>query len=556
MPFTNAERRKNYRNRKKAPKIKKPPKTSTERTRLHRWRKKQLAQGSKLSANEVLYTPSTSISQTIYEPSPQPFTTGIDTSNVRPQIKEERENPKNNLDIEIEIPSLKLNMEMEHENEIKEEIKIEENNLQCRICLSVGRRMFPLEECEEIYKKLLFDNYQYREENWFSTVQVCWECHAILKSVDRFQRKVRTAHDMLQSHQNDVSLSTLTTVVFSDSIPDPIYPMETDKQTGQINSEIDTDENSEDNELLIDREKIKDKLTRKTNIVTTESKFKVIEGVESFRRIDFDLDIVKEVLDERKNEESYKRSRFKCSTCILSFDNKNELNEHNRECHDEKIGTHVCDLCQCRFSESVQLISHSRSHCSEFYCRLCSYRCSSEEDRDRHGRTHQSAIECLECGQLFEHRRQFHKHYKESHATFTCYHCGLIFKMMSALVEHISKKHKKTERKVCDDKGFQGPSSEFAYCVQCDLKLSDNESYKWHLANSVRHNPNNTSVRFSCPRCDKTFTKKIYLKNHYALFHLKLIKFKCVDCEKYFGRNGDLTRHRRQFHDDVPPPKN
>ncbi|CAH2083753.1 unnamed protein product [Euphydryas editha] len=429
--------------------------------------------------------------------------TEIDISNVELQIKEEREDPEDNLEIEIEIPSLKLNMVMEHEDEIQEIIKIEENNFQCQICLSVGRRMFPLEEYKEIYKKLLFDNYQDR---------------------------------------NDVSLSTLTTVVFSDSNPETIYLIEADKQTDQLNSETDTD-NPEANELLIERK-----------IVERKPKFKVIEGVEIFKRLDYDLNDLREVLDERRNEESYKRSRFKCSTCILSFDDENELNEHNRECHDEKNGTHVCDICQCRFSERTQLVSHSRSHFSEFYCRLCSYRCSSEENRDRHGRTHGRPTECLECGQLFGNHCQFNHHYKKSHETFACDHCGLTFKMKLSLVEHISKRHKKSKHKICD-KGFHGPTSESAYCEECDLQFTDIYRYKLHLANSVKHKPKQT-VRFPCPECLKGFATKSNLKNHYESFHLKLIKFKCVDCDKYFGRNTDLTRHRRKCHDNVRPPKN
>nr|XP_023023322.1 zinc finger protein 271-like isoform X5 [Leptinotarsa decemlineata] len=77
IPSNNAEKCKNYRNRKKkdaALKIK-TSKTSAERSRTYRRRKKQLAQGSKLSANEVLDTPSTSNSQTTLEPSSQPVTT-------------------------------------------------------------------------------------------------------------------------------------------------------------------------------------------------------------------------------------------------------------------------------------------------------------------------------------------------------------------------------------------------------------------------------------------------------------------------------------------------
>lgn len=43
---------------------------------MYRLRKKQLTQGIKSYVNEVLYTPSTSNSRMMFEPSSQPVTTG------------------------------------------------------------------------------------------------------------------------------------------------------------------------------------------------------------------------------------------------------------------------------------------------------------------------------------------------------------------------------------------------------------------------------------------------------------------------------------------------
>ncbi|XP_045456201.1 uncharacterized protein LOC123666036 [Melitaea cinxia] len=305
---------------KAATAVPKPKTTSTERMRLLRARRKALLLDD------------------------EPICTGVDTSNVEPEIKVERDDDEGNPD--KDVPSLEVNIKMEHEDEIKEEITLEENNFQCRICLSAGRKMSPLEEYEEIYKKLLFDIYPYRNEHiQLSTVLVCWECRAALRNVDRFQRKVRAGHDMLQTEDINVSLSTLTTVVFNDSNPGTIFLTEADKRTDNLNSENETNDNREDNDLLIEKEhqenrkgdnkgKSKKKFTRKRKMVIRKPKFKVVEGVETFKRVDFDLGVSK-VLDEKRNDESCKQRGYKCSTCGLSFDDANELDDHNGECDPE-----------------------------------------------------------------------------------------------------------------------------------------------------------------------------------------------------------------------------
>ncbi|CAH2083746.1 unnamed protein product [Euphydryas editha] len=351
-------------------------------------------------------------------------TQGVDTSNVEPQIKEERE--EHDDDLETDIPSFRINIEMEHEDEIKEEITIEENSFQCRICLSVGRRMSPLEEYEEIYKKLLFDKYQ---------------------------------------DQNDLSLSTLTTVVFSDSNPEIIYLIEADKQTDQLNSETDTDDNPEDNELLIERKTVK-----------REPKLKMIEDVETFRRVDFDLNGLKEVPDERRNEESHKQSRFNCSTCILSFDDENKLSEHNRECHDEakkekkkvsKAKTKLqeyegkirivmltmeemleerraealkknylqlpykCEYCITGFDHELTLKSHMKARHDKksngIECKICNSIIGTKTSFNEHHKRHFRRYECIECGRRNNYVRDIRNHYNEKHGgiktVFTCELC-------------------------------------------------------------------------------------------------------------------------------------
>ncbi|XP_064076162.1 PR domain zinc finger protein 5-like isoform X2 [Vanessa tameamea] len=495
---------------------------------------------------------------------------------------------------ETNEPLFQVNVDMERENEplIKDEIKMEEDHPQCHICLSVGRKMFPIRKYEEIYKRLLYDEYQDHGDVTFDATLVCWECNALLRNVEQFQNRIRQANEMLQMQQNIVSLSSLTTVVFSDSSPNSIYLEESEENTRyQMNSENDdqikdhggtSDKDSvgedepleeltkEEEETPKEKTVDRNKWAKRRVLVNREPKFRMIEDFsEMFKKVSFSIKILQEVLEERRKQECYTNSEFRCSSCIQRFDNREALMEHNIQYHDKSVGMYVCDICRSRFADVQSLSSHLFSHYYMFYCKLCDYKCYSEDDTRSHARAQHGskAMECLKCNGLFSARREFYKHYRDVHETHICDYCGLRYKLKDSLITHIRKKHSTRECNICKktftrynslwlhNKVHHGPPTATAYCVECDVEYADPYRYKWHLANSVRHRPRE-AVRVRCPGCDKEFSKKIYMKNHYDLVHLKLTKFKCDACQKYFGRNADLAKHRRRVHEGVQPPKN
>ncbi|XP_045489602.1 uncharacterized protein LOC111000549 isoform X3 [Pieris rapae] len=117
MRSKNAVKCKNYRERKKAAslKIKKTTLTSAERSRMYRLRKKQLAQGTKSSVNDVLCTDndtaSTLNSQITFESSPQPVNTGDVSKYPKTSLME---NSRSNIFEPI------VNIKIEEENSLSD----------------------------------------------------------------------------------------------------------------------------------------------------------------------------------------------------------------------------------------------------------------------------------------------------------------------------------------------------------------------------------------------------------------------------------------------------
>ncbi|XP_039762699.1 uncharacterized protein LOC120635674 isoform X3 [Pararge aegeria] len=98
---------------------------------------------------------------------------------------------------------------------IKEEVT-EEEEKQCRLCLSFGRRMQELGDLAHFYRKLVFENLYQNSTipRFMFEMLACWECIAELRRVRRFQQRVRRANEAFESNQNLScdSLSNLSVV--------------------------------------------------------------------------------------------------------------------------------------------------------------------------------------------------------------------------------------------------------------------------------------------------------------------------------------------------------
>ncbi|XP_050360019.1 uncharacterized protein LOC126779895 isoform X2 [Nymphalis io] len=431
------------------------------------------------------------------------------------------ENEIGNEVMEPEHPLFQVNVEMDQDGDIlvKDEIKVEAECLQCNICLSVGRKMYAIDKYAYIYKKLLYDNYEEQYNNTFDTTLVCWECNALLRNVEKFQNKIKKANEMLQTQKNIISLSSLTTVVISDSNLETIYltgentEHRLNTENGDvIKNDVISDGATDVNDGCVEEnplenssnlKTVRNKWAKRRVMLNREPKFKKVQDHDVFEKVSFNIRILQDVIQECRNNESYKSNEFKCLSCVRRFDNRNALIEHNYQNHDERIGPYLCDVCRSRFTDVHTLSSHLLSHYYMYYCKLCDYKCYNENDTVSHARAQHGskAYECLKCDRLFNNRREFYEHHKLRHETYICDYCGVKYKLRDSLITHIRKKHMKRECTICKkkfnrynslwlhNKLYHGAPAGTAYCVECDVRYEDTYRYKWHLANSVKHRP-------------------------------------------------------------------
>ncbi|XP_063631080.1 zinc finger protein 436-like [Cydia splendana] len=464
--------------------------------------------------------------------------------------------------------------------DIKYEYKLDKS--QCHTCLTFGRMLTSLGEYVDIFRKIAPQTGFWMNCN-MESMHICWECSGVLSKMAAFQKQVLRASEMLEMGQAYGTLSNLTTVIFNDISPNTIYVTQTNEPT-HTDPKSETDDihdtghvsDATDNIELVKTEGIEikktvkvknNKWTLKRALLNKKPKFTVIDRNKIFRKVKLSLEELKSCLEKERNSEFYLSCQFKCESCVLGFKDENCLARHIAKHHSETIGPYTCDICNTRAPNKSSLVSHISRHYYTHDCSLCAFASCHVTHRRVHARTHKVVLQCVKCELKFGSRREFFQHYKEWHERFVCDHCGVSFKMRYCIKDHIRKQHSPFECKLCDKKfsRYNGlwlhnkvchtESSQGAYCVECDRRYADVYRYRWHLSNSARHRPR-ARLRIPCPGCDKVFTKKIYMKDHYDLVHLKKYKYRCQQCDKNFLRNADLVQHRKRVHEGILPPKN
>ncbi|CAK1592184.1 unnamed protein product [Parnassius mnemosyne] len=481
-----------------------------------------------------------------------------------------------------------------NENDIEKKF-----NEQCRTCLSVGRKMLPLGEFENIYRNLTSD-YELIVPLSSELLRLCWECHALLSNIQKFQCQVKKANEMLSLGQNFLfSLSRLSTVIQNKNEPNIVYVynqvpekeiLNAGKCINPFSKDLPMDNIDESDCYFMDCNNIDEKEKIK------DSSFKNIMKVGIGKESNEDRTKVKKVNNKwaQKRAIQNKKAKFKEINCKelhidkiffkLQLDegelkrymqNKSDskikqgiLIKHIKSPHDVTVKSYICDICSKSKSDKNKLSNHIQNHYNMYKCRVCNYICNTKKNRWRHvASAHKRILQCLKCDLLFGSRREFFEHFKQWHEKFICDQCGISFKMRYCIKDHIRKQHSPFECKPCakrfarynglwlHNKIQHGGPTTPAYCVECDRRYPDYYRYRWHLANSARHKPRQ-KVRIPCPECDKVFSKNIYMKDHYNLVHLKNYKYRCEECNKNFIRNADLTKHNRRVHEGIMPPRN
>lgn len=142
---------------------------------------------------------------------------------------------------------------------------------------------------------------------------------------------------------------------------------------------------------------------------------------------------------------------------------------------------------------------------------------------------------CGQCDEKFRRKLQLKKHAIQKHSKsypHTCPQCQKGFLNTFSLTRHLSA-HNEINRKQCPD---------------CKMIFP-----KWSLLVEHRRQQHKSDQRFACDICQKTFYRKVNIKQHMQL-HLKESReevFQCQyeNCPKFYTELRNLTAHVRSKHE-------
>ena len=104
-----------------------------------------------------------------------------------------------------------------------------------------------------------------------------------------------------------------------------------------------------------------------------------------------------------------------CSTCDIQYSEKAAFEEHLKTVH----RPFSCDVCERRFSQKCNLITHQRLHTGErpYPCPQCDKRFTQKGNLDAHLKTHtkEKPYPCTTCGKKFAFKASMLSHVKQAH---------------------------------------------------------------------------------------------------------------------------------------------
>ena len=222
-----------------------------------------------------------------------------------------------------------------------------------------------------------------------------------------------------------------------------------------------------------------------------------------------DLCGFKSSIDSRKHIRIHKITKHKyklCSNCEYIAPDKDKLNEHMKEAHQEssKSSTFIfskdnskvkCDKCDFT-TKNQRLLSHHTTMKHEEHRRLKQLKDKFTIIEKESSRIYQ----CKTCEYENPHATNMKRHIETIHLdlTYPCDQCGYMGTRMQSLMHHINTVHEKQLSRSCK---------------QCDEKFIHYEALRAHV--DTVH----LGISYNCKQCKSTFTRPGNLNKHVRMFH-------------------------------------